>query len=55
MFLKNQSENNNNFTLKTCLSDPMLLSYSQGKSGALDQVDWEAWFNGVGMPPVKPE
>ena len=33
----------------------MLLLFSQGKSGALDKVDWMAWFNGVGMPPVKPE
>lgn len=27
----------------------------QGKAGVFDKVDWEAWFSGVGMPPVKPE
>lgn len=27
----------------------------QGKAGVFDQVDWEAWFSGVGMPPVKPD
>lgn len=27
----------------------------KGQPGAFDQVDWETWFNGVGMPPVKPD
>ena len=24
------------------------------KTAILEKVDWEAWFHGVGMPPVKP-
>ncbi|XP_052095290.1 leukotriene A-4 hydrolase-like isoform X3 [Mytilus californianus] len=32
-----------------------LFSFFQSKVDVLNKVDWDTWFSGVGMPPIKPE
>jgi leukotriene-A4 hydrolase len=50
----------NEFARKTVTTDQWkacLMHYfaKEAASGAFNDIDWDKWFYGVGMPPIAPE
>ncbi|XP_013388394.1 leukotriene A-4 hydrolase [Lingula anatina] len=54
-FLRKYIENFKNQSITTDDWKKFLYNYFSDKVDILDAVDWKAWFNTPGMPPVKPK